>query len=262
MQKYTKYKTNKMPRLKKRFGQHFLTDIEVLHNINSYIKQEINVKQQVLEIGIGDGALTNNLKNHFEKYKAIEIDEGWHEKAEDKWNGEDIILGDCLKMDWGAFFMENNYNLIGNFPYNISSQILFKVLDNKDRVDNLVGMFQWEVGRRVCSKMKKKDYGILSVLVQAFYNTKEVMDVDKNSFTPPPQVKSIVIHLSKKKEQPKVDYLLFKKLVKECFGKRRKILKNNLNLFTFENNIEKYYSKRAEELEVEDFIYLANSIAK
>jgi 16S rRNA (adenine1518-N6/adenine1519-N6)-dimethyltransferase len=173
-----------------------------------------------------------------------------------------IIHSDFLKIDLTKF--NSPIGLIGNFPYNISSQILFKMIENRDRIDELVGMFQLEVAKRVCSKPGSKIYGILSVLVQAFYNTELLFKLDPSYFNPPPKVDSGVIRLNKKKHvKLDCDESLFFKVVKTSFQQRRKTLRNSLKKFNIPNNIKEgaIFEKRPETLCVNDFILLTNIIA-
>lgn len=242
--------------LKKSLGQHFLHDENICRKIVAALEQhEFN---NLLEIGPGGGALTKYLlkiKNiHF---KAIELDV---EKVQYLVNmypqlTDKIIHQDFLEMD-------KPYNLpftiIGNFPYNISSQILFKILHWKDEVETVVGMFQKEVAQRIVSREGNKVYGVLSVLVQAYFKAEYLFDVQENSFTPPPNVKSAVIRLSALPERPVMksesDFIL---LVKTAFNQRRKMLRNGVkSLFDIPTLQESIFSKRAEQLSIDDFAAL------
>ena len=174
---------------------------------------------------------------------------------------ERIIEKDFLKINLTEF--DSPIGLIGNFPYNISSQILFKLLENKNIVDQLVGMFQLEVAKRVCAPPGSKTYGILSVLVQAFYDTEFLFSLSPDYFSPPPKVNSGVIKLIKKEEiNLKCDEILFFKVVKTSFQQRRKTLRNSLKTFNLSDNIKEdvIFGRRPETLSVDEFVLLTNII--
>jgi 16S rRNA (adenine1518-N6/adenine1519-N6)-dimethyltransferase len=217
--------------LKKSLGQHFLKDENISRKIVSALtKHSFN---QLLEIGPGAGALTKFLLQLDNiDFKAIELDEEKIEYLLQTYPSikNKIIHKDFLKAETP---FENNFAVVGNFPYNISSQILFKILEWKEQVPVIIGMFQKEVAQRISAKSNNKIYGILSVLVQAFYNVEYLFDVSPSSFTPPPKVVSGVIELTMKNEQLKMknekDFFL---LVKTAFNQRRKKLRNAVrNLF-------------------------------
>ncbi len=174
-----------------------------------------------------------------------------------------IIDGDFLQLDFSKLFNEETFAVIGNFPYNISTEILFKILDHKNQVPEVVGMFQKEVAERIAAKPKNKTYGITSVLLQAYYDIEYLFTVHENVFNPPPKVKSAVIRLVRNNVQ-KLDCneKIFKQLVKAGFNQRRKTLRNSVKAFKlkpeFSDNI--YLSKRAEELSVADFVALTNML--
>lgn len=256
-------KPNKV-RAKKHLGQHFLTD----ENIASQIVRSFVEKcktSAVLEIGPGMGILTKYLleENAFKTY-AVDVDREsviWlkeHFPQLDK----TLIEGDFLKLDLAKLF-DHTFSLIGNFPYNISSQIVFKVLENKNRIPLMVGMFQKEVAERFCASPKSKEYGILSILTQAYYETEYLFTVNENVFNPPPKVKSGVIRLTRKEIDPDVNEKALYKVVKVAFNQRRKKLRNALHLFAIPDDVLKatgFIDKRAEELSVGDFIMLTNLI--
>jgi 16S rRNA (adenine1518-N6/adenine1519-N6)-dimethyltransferase len=246
--------------LKKSLGQHFLKDENVSNKIVSSLQEsliETNI-QHVLEVGPGAGALTKyllQLQNI--DFKAVELDaekvlylENTFPLIKDK-----IIHKDFLDID--APF-ENSFIVVGNFPYNISTQIVFKVLEWKEQVPVMIGMFQKEVAQRIASKPGTKVYGILSVLTQAFYSVEYLFDIPPGSFTPPPKIMSGVIQLKALNEQVEMrsekDFFL---LVKTAFNQRRKTLRNAVrNLFSetvLKNDI---FNKRAEQLSVKDFTAL------
>ena len=248
----------KLIRPKKRLGQHFLTEKSIAKKIVDSLEAK-NCKE-VLEIGGGMGVLTEFLVlNTNYETTVIDLDGdsiAYLYKAFPQLNNR-IIEKDFLKFD-----LKNNFDtplaIIGNFPYNISSQILFKVLENKNQVTEVVGMFQKEVAERIASKHGSKVYGILSVLLQAFYKIDYLFTVDENVFNPPPKVKSAVIRLTRNNiENLDCDEKFFKKLVKLAFNQRRKMLRNSLKSLLENQDIEKpVFTKRPEQLSVEDFINL------
>jgi 16S rRNA (adenine1518-N6/adenine1519-N6)-dimethyltransferase len=243
--------------LKKSLGQHFLKDENICRKIVSALTQHRFAN--LLEIGPGGGALTKFLLQLDNiNFKAIELDE---EKVSYLLQAyplikDKIIHKDFLKAD---IPFETDFVVAGNFPYNISSQILFKILEWKEQVPVLIGMFQKEVAQRVASKPNSKNYGILSVLVQAFYDVEYLFDVPASAFNPPPKVISGVIQLTQKIEQAKIsDEKEFLLLVKTAFNQRRKKLRNAVRNLFDENILQDgIFDKRAEQLSVEDFAALS-----
>jgi len=249
---------------KKHLGQHFLTDKNIARKIVSSLSRDT---RNLLEIGPGTGVLTGILlAEDLWKLKVIEIDSesiAYLKVAYPKFS-DNIITGDFLKFKLEDIF-QDNFSVIGNFPYNISSQILFKVLDYMNQIDEVVGMFQKEVAERIASPPGNKKYGILSVLVQAFYNIEYLFTVSEGVFYPPPQVKSAVIRLKRNNaETLDCNERLFFAIVKAGFNQRRKTLRNSLKQFQFSKDeiITDLLSKRAEQLSVGDFIILANNVKK
>lgn len=242
--------------LKKSLGQHFLHDENICMKIVAQMPAE--KPMQLLEIGPGGGAITKYLiQNKNFDYKAIEVDEEKVEylyKTYPALKGK-IILKDILKAEKP---FEGNFSVIGNFPYNISSPILFKVLEWEEHVDEVVGMFQKEVALRVSSGPGSKVYGILSVLMQAFFSIEYLFDVHENCFTPPPKVKSGVLKFVNIHNPHDIaDKRKFIILVKAAFGHRRKTLRNSLkSLLTPEALADPIMDKRAEQLSVADFVRL------
>jgi 16S rRNA (adenine1518-N6/adenine1519-N6)-dimethyltransferase len=238
---------------KKALGQHFLNDETVAEKIVNSISQN---NAHILEIGPGMGVLTQFLiKQKDTNFKVVEIDTESVTYLQNKYPALNIISGDFLKLDLTEY-CEAPLTIIGNFPYNISSQILFKVLENKDMVTELVGMFQKEVAERIASKPGKKMYGILSVLLQAFYDIEFLFTVDEDLFTPPPQVKSAVIRMIRNPEKKlRCDEVLFKNVVKTAFNQRRKTLRNSLKSFSFEEESKNnpIFALRPEQLSVAEF---------
>jgi len=242
--------------LKKSLGQHFLKDENICKQIVAALEQD--AIHQLLEVGPGGGALTKYLLQlKGIDFKAVELDAEkvtYLETTYPSIRGK-IIHQSVLDMD--APF-ENAFTVVGNFPYNISSQILFKVLDWKDQVPIMIGMFQKEVAERVASKPGNKTYGIISVLIQAFYEVEYLFDVPPTSFTPPPKVMSGMIRLRRKKEELEVKTKkIFVQLVKASFNQRRKTLRNaTKSLFDDEVMKDEIFNKRAEQLSIHDFAAL------
>lgn len=239
--------------LKKSLGQHFLRDENMVLRIIAALK-ELPLRQ-LLEVGPGGGALTRHLV-HLPgvAFRAIEVDEEkirFLEGALPEIKGK-IIHQDILKANPP---FEGKFTVVGNFPYNISSQILFKILGWKKNVEGMLGMFQKEVAQRIASKPGSKVYGILSVLVQAFFEVEYLFEVHERCFTPPPKVKSAVIRLTPKAALlPVDDEQRFFLLVKTAFNQRRKTLRNAVrNLFDEETLKKPIFDKRAEQLSVGDF---------
>ncbi len=246
---------------KKHLGQHFLKDQNIARKIVGCLSPET---KNLLEIGPGTGILTQILLNSdIENYFVIEIDKESiiHLQSLFPDFSSNIIPGDFLKINPDKYF-PRSYSIIGNFPYNISSQILFKVLEHRNQVAEVVGMFQKEVAERIASPPGNKKYGILSVLVQAFYNIEYLFTVSESVFDPPPKVKSAMIRLKRNEsENLDCDENLFFRIVKAGFNQRRKTLRNALKQFKLsdEINLTELLSKRAEQLNVEDFILLTKS---
>jgi len=245
-------------RAKKHLGQHFLKD----ENIAAKIAESLSSStKQVLEVGPGTGVLTKYLlKRNFEKFVAVEIDR--ESAAFLRINypqlGDGLVETDLLRMDFASLF-DGQFSVIGNFPYNISSQILFRVLENHDQVNEAVGMFQKEVAVRIAAPPGKKDYGILSVLLQAWYDIEYLFTVDPSVFSPPPKVQSAVIRLQRNQTKDlgcSEKFLL--QVVKTAFNQRRKTLHNALKPLGDYNG--EFASKRAEQLSVAQFVSLTNAM--
>lgn len=248
-------------RAKKFLGQHFLKD----ENIARQIAESLTgITPHVLEIGPGMGVLTKYLYNRPDiDFHAIEIDRESVSYLHQHYPSLHVIEGDFLALDPGTLFSEP-FAVIGNFPYNISSQILFKVFDNRSRVPELVGMFQKEVAERVAAKPGSKTYGILSVLLSAYYDIEYLFTVPEHVFTPPPKVKSAVIRLRRNSVTTlECDENLFVKVVKIGFNQRRKTLRNALRQLNMplDNVPDRLLSLRAEQLSVDDFITLTKSLS-
>lgn len=251
-------------RAKKHLGQHFLTDKNIANNIALALTSHGNY-QKVLEIGPGMGVLTQFLLQGDKEIFVVEIDKesvAYLKNHFPKLNHH-IIEGDFLKLPIDKLFNEQ-IAVIGNFPYNISSQILFKVLDHYNQIPELVGMFQKEVAERVAASHGNKSYGILSVILQVYYDIEYLFTVHEHVFSPPPKVKSAVIRLRRKEILPEnLDEKHFKNVVKTAFNQRRKTLRNALSPLLNKVNktrVEKFLNLRAEQLSVADFIDLADNL--
>lgn len=247
-------------RPKKFLGQHFLTDLSAAQRIAETISAG-----RVLEIGPGMGVLTQYLlKNKDIDLTAIELDRESVAYLQEWYPELHLIEGDFLKLDLAELYPEGEFCVIGNYPYNISSQIFFKVLEYKDRIPVCSGMIQKEVAERIASKPGKKAYGILSVLLQAYYDIEYLFTVNENVFAPPPKVKSAVVRLTRNRRQELgCDEQLFKQVVKTAFNQRRKQMRNSLMPLVGKENpllSEPVFTKRPEQLSVEEFIELTNLI--
>ena len=246
---------------KRKFGQNFLTDDNIAKDIVSFLSD--SKTKTIIEIGPGKGILTKYLlKISHKEIKFVEIDEECISYLKNKYPNieKHLINDDFLNINLNSF--KQPLSIIGNFPYNISSQILFKIYENKNIVNEMIGMFQLEVAERICSNYGTKKYGILSVLIQAFFEVKMMKKIKPNSFLPIPKVDSAVIKISKKTDTINCDEILFKKIVKQSFGQRRKTLRNSLKIFNI-TDIKKedtIFAKRPEQLSVSDFIYLTNLV--
>ncbi|HBA13353.1 MAG TPA: 16S rRNA (adenine(1518)-N(6)/adenine(1519)-N(6))-dimethyltransferase [Bacteroidales bacterium] len=250
-------------RPKKALGQHFLRDMDIARAIAGTV--DLCADLPILEIGPGTGVLTQFLYRKGRQLKVVEIDSESVLYLRENYPDLDIIESDFLKLDLQSLFDGRQFVLTGNYPYNISSQILFKMLDNMALIPCCTGMLQREVARRICSGPRNKEYGILSVLIQAWYNTEYLFTVDEKVFDPPPKVKSAVIRMTRNdRVSLGCDKMLFKKVVKTTFGMRRKMIRNSLRQVC-EKDVPlpmdcPYLEKRPEQLSVEDFITLTNMI--
>lgn len=245
-------------RAKKHLGQHFLCD----ENIAKKIVDALTAKDKttpIVEIGPGTGVLTKYLINDVPGFVALDIDTESIEYLQQQYpdKKDQIKFSDFLESDLKILFPEK-FNVIGNFPYNISSQIMFKVLEHRNDIDVVVGMFQKEVAQRIAEKPGTKTYGILSVLLQAFYNIEYLFTVHENVFSPPPKVKSAVIRLVRN-QTVKLDCNedLFFKVVKTTFNQRRKQIRNSIKPLLKDNTLSHpLFEKRPEQLNVSQFVEL------
>jgi len=254
----------KRVRAKKQLGQHFLTDLSIAKATVDAFNIDGKLKN-VLEVGAGMGVLTKFITERKDlKLTVIDIDtESIEYLKQEHWiNNDQLIEGDFLSIDLKTIYGDQPFGILGNFPYNISTQILFKALEYKDQCLEVVGMFQKEVAERIASKEGSKVYGITSILLQAFFDIDYLFTVHEDVFNPPPKVKSAVIRLKRNsvKKLP-CDEKLFKQLVKVSFNQRRKTMRNSLKQYlTDELKAMELFNKRPEQLSVQQFIELTNLI--
>lgn len=270
----------KQVKAKKQLGQHFLTDLGIARRIADTVDACPDIP--VLEIGPGMGVMTQYLMEKTRPFKAVEIDKESVEYLTEKWpdfvaNGNGrlpegeggVISGDFLRMDLNEVFNGKQFVLTGNYPYDISSQIFFKMLDNKDLIPCCTGMIQREVALRIASEPGNKAYGILSVLIQAWYDTEYIFTVDENVFNPPPKVKSAVIRMTRNNVTDLgCNEQLFKRVVKTVFNQRRKMLRVSLKqIFNGQNQADETFfthpimTRRPEQLTVQEFVELTNLVS-
>lgn len=251
-------------RAKKHLGQHFLTDENVARKIGETLRYD--GYDYVLEIGPGMGVLTKYLLEHKTELHVIEIDtesveylQNYYPQLEGKVHEQDF-----LKYDVSSLFHGEQFAIIGNFPYNISSQIVFKMLELREFIPEFSGMFQKEVALRICEKEGSKTYGILSVLVQAFYEAEYLFTVPPSVFSPPPKVDSGVLRLTRKEDFTlPCDEKLFFRVVKTAFQQRRKTIRNSLKVFQLPEHIKEdsIFGQRPEQLSTAQFVELTQKIA-
>ena len=258
---------------KKHLGQHFLNDEDTAKNIANSLSGV--GYDTVLEIGPGMGVLTKYLLESEAQINVIEIDrdsvaylnndfKNEHVKLDTTNAKFKIIEGDFLKQDFPTFFNKKQVAVIGNYPYNISSQIIFKAIENREYIPELSGMFQKEVAKRIAEKEGSKVYGIISVLTQAFFDVEYLFTVPPSVFNPPPKVDSGVIRLIRKKDfSLSVDEKLFFRVVKTAFNQRRKMLRSSLKSFKLSDTLKEdaIFAMRPEQLSVSEFIKLTHKIA-
>ena len=259
---------------KKHLGQHFLTDETIAQDIANALTG--NGYDDVLEIGPGMGVLTKYLLPKKAKVTVMELDRESvaylhetfpleHIKLDTSKEHFEIIEGDFLKNQIQDIFNKKQVAIIGNFPYNISTQIVFKAIENREFVPEFAGMFQKEVAKRIAEKEGSKVYGILSVLTQAFFDVEYLFTVPPTVFNPPPKVDSGVIRLIRKKDYSlPVDEKLFFRVVKTAFNQRRKMLRSSLKSFNISDTLKEdpIFAKRPEQLSVSEFISLTQKLAE
>jgi 16S rRNA (adenine1518-N6/adenine1519-N6)-dimethyltransferase len=246
-------------RAKKHLGQHFLNDESIAKKISDSLA--LSGYRNVLEIGPGTGMLTKYLLDKNIELVAMDLDRDSISYLEANYHNKNLQLleADFLKCDLSDVFGAESFAIIGNFPYNISTQIVFKTLENKAQIPEFSGMFQKEVAQRICAKEGNKTYGILSVLTQAFYETEYLFTVPPEVFIPPPKVESGVLRLRRKENfSLPCDEKMFYKVVKTGFQQRRKTLRNSLKSFNLSDKIKEdtIFDKRPEQLSVAQFVEL------
>lgn len=245
---------------KKHLGQHFLTDLNIAQKIVNALPQD---GLPVVEIGPGTGVLTQYLIEK-DNFTAFDIDTESIDFLKQKYPqyAHKVQFQDFLEADLRPFAAKGQFNVVGNFPYNISTQIMFKVLEHRNDVTALVGMFQKEVAQRIAEKPGSKTYGILSVLLQAFYKIEYLFTVSEHVFNPPPKVKSAVIRLTRNTTGAlSCNEELFFKVVKASFNQRRKTVRNSVKVLSGAAVIDSVFlDKRAEQLSVADFVALTNAL--
>jgi 16S rRNA (adenine1518-N6/adenine1519-N6)-dimethyltransferase len=244
---------------KKHLGQHFLIDEKISEQISNAISKSNKIN--LLEIGPGTGALTKFLLHENIDLISYELDVESITYLKNTFPTLIVYNEDILKTDWTKIF-KGNYSVTGNFPYNISSQILFKIYENRTIIDEMVGMFQKEVAERVCSGPGTKKYGILSVLIQAYYDVEYLFTVNEEVFNPPPKVKSGVIKITRNNIfRLDCDEKLFFRVVKAIFNQRRKMARNSLKSLLGDKKIDHVLlTKRPEELSIENFTEITKMI--
>ncbi|GJM33517.1 MAG: ribosomal RNA small subunit methyltransferase A [Saprospiraceae bacterium] len=249
---------------KKSYGQHFLNSEITAQKIADGLIHTDQYRK-VLEIGPGQGMLTKYLLEKPYDLLVVEADRDMVSYLNKHYPAlkEHIIPADFLKLPLSQIFHNEPFAIIGNFPYNISSQILFKMLEYKESIPELVGMFQKEVAERVIAPPGNKTYGVISVLIQAFYEGTYLLTVDKSQFSPPPKVQSGVIRLTRRKNLTlDCDEKLFRKVVKQAFSQRRKMLRNTMKAFAKGHPMleEAFFQQRPERLSVQDYVELTRRI--
>ena len=267
------YKTEDGPvRAKKHLGQHFLKDDEIAERIAATLS--LKGYRDVLEIGPGTGVLTKFLLRRDVDLVAMELDSDSvvylnhsfpleHPKVMERKGSFRVLEADILQTDLNPIFGDRPFAIIGNFPYNISTQIVFKLLEYKHQIPEFSGMFQKEVAKRICEKEGSKTYGILSVLVQAFYDAEYLFTVHPEVFDPPPKVQSGVLKLTRRENQEiGCDESMFFRVVKTAFNQRRKTLRNSLKSLNLSDNLKEdaIFDRRPEQLGVAEFISLTKKI--
>ena len=262
----------KQVRPKKNLGQHFLTDLNIAKRIADTV-DEPYAELPVLEVGPGMGVMTQYLVEKPRPLKVVEIDKesvAYLKATLFKEQEAPIIEGDFLRMDLREVFDGQQFVLTGNYPYDISSQIFFKMLDNKDLIPCCTGMIQHEVALRIASQPGNKQYGILSVLIQAWYHVEYLFQVEPGVFNPPPKVQSAVIRMTRNEVTDLgCDEQLFRRVVKTVFNQRRKMLRVSLKqilsdaqLSTLNSNFSDFLTRRPEQLSIPEFVDLTNKVEK
>jgi 16S rRNA (adenine1518-N6/adenine1519-N6)-dimethyltransferase len=250
---------------KKSYGQHFLNNTHYASRIAEGLVQLGDTYRKVLEVGPGKGMLTQFLLERDLDFYAVEADPDMVYYLHQHYPHlhSRVVLANFLKLDLKSLMEGEPFGLIGNFPYNISSQILFKMIEYRAFIPEMVGMFQKEVAERVIAPPGNKTYGVISVLVQAYYDGEYLFHVSRGNFSPPPKVQSGVIRLSRKPQlQLDCDEKLFRRVVKQAFSQRRKMLRNTMKAFLKGSELLKddFFDQRPERLSVEDYIQLTRQV--
>jgi 16S rRNA (adenine1518-N6/adenine1519-N6)-dimethyltransferase len=253
----------KQVRAKKHLGQHFLKDENIAKKISDTLT--LNGYQKILEIGPGMGVLTKYLIQKDKDVIAMDLDRDSVNFLEEHYSESNlqVLEGDFLKFDLADIFGDEPFAVTGNFPYNISTQIVFKTLEHKEQIPEFTGMFQKEVAKRICESEGSKTYGILSVLTQAFYDAEYLFSVPPSVFDPPPKVDSGVLRLRRKKDYSlPCDEKMFYRVVKTAFQQRRKTLRNSLKSFDLSDKLKEdaIFGQRPEQLSVLQFIALTQKL--
>lgn len=248
-----------MVKAKKHFGQHFLKD----QSIAERIADALQFRASVLEVGPGTGILSKALLKVAENFQAVEIDRESIDYLlqSQTLQGHQLLEHDFLRLDIKALFSEQ-FSVVGNFPYYISSQIVFKVLENYEQIPEMLGMFQKELAERICAGPGSKVYGAISVFVASRYDAEYLFTLNEDEFYPPPKVKSAVIRLRRKASPlDEAAYQGLSKVLKPAFGQRRKTMRNSLKVLADQLELpEEYSGKRPEQCSLEDFIFLSNQL--
>ncbi len=251
---------------KKSYGQHFLIDENISRKIGYSLKLEKGLKN-VLEIGPGKGMLTKYLLEQDINLKAVEADQDMVAYLYDHYVAlhNKLISANFLRLKLDEIFDNEPLAIIGNFPYNISSQIVFKMIEYKDLVPEMVGMFQKEMAERIIAEPGSKTYGVISVLTQAYYEGEHLIKVGPQCFAPPPKVQSAVIRLQRKENNPvESEPKMFRRVVKQAFSQRRKMLRNTMKMFIKGDDLlnDSFFQQRPEQLSLEDFDQLTKWIVE
>ena len=250
-----------MTRAKKSLGQHFLTNQHTAERIVDAVNHD---SETIIEVGPGPGVLTDIILQRDADLTFIEKDDRFASELSNKlkdYPNARVVHEDFLKVDLAMLTSDTNTSLVGNFPYNISSQIVFRMLDARHLISEMVGMFQLEMAQRIVAKPGSKDYSVISVLTQASYTGQIILHVSPGQFSPPPKVRSAVIKLERKENyDPPCDMHWLRKVVKAAFNQRRKMLRNSLKAYFIDQPIldSDFFKKRPERVELEEFYYLAN----